>query len=274
MAAAAAESGLTPDAGVWFMLHPVHLHIARDHLVLTSHRQLALSDHESRTLFDAAKPLFDEIGNPVLYGNACTWFIRADDWEDLRTATPDAACGHNVDIWMPQGSVERDWRKLQNEVQMLWHAHSVNDERASRHLKPVNSIWLWGGSPATMHVAPSRYQEVFNLPDWMHALGQFAHRQVQGDSLSEVIAAAPVCGLTVLDTLIEPALASEWSDWLARFHSLETLWFAPLLAAVKAGEIDGVSLIFTHTTHLTKLTCSKLSLRKFWIKPSLANLTR
>jgi hypothetical protein len=273
--------GVIPDAGVWFMLQPVHLHVARDHLVLTDQRQLALTDRESRALFDAARPLFDEAGTPVFYGDAGTWFIRADAWDGLRTSTPDAACGHNIDIWMPQGPGERDWRKLQNEVQMVWHAHTVNTERESDNLKPVNSIWLWGGTPMTMDVAPSRYKQVFNLPGWMNAFGRYANRQANGDrkksaagTASDVIDAAPEHGLTVLDTLIEPALAGDWSEWLARFHALESDWFAPLLDALKAGKMDQISLIMTHNTDLSELTSGKQSLRKFWVAPSLARLIK
>ncbi len=140
--------GLTPDEGVWFMLQPVHIHIARDHLVLTDQRHLALSEPESHTLFDSAKPLFDEVGKTLLYGDAKTWFMRADDWATLQTSTPDAACGHNIDIWMPKGQGERDWRKLQNEIQMHWHIHPLNEERESRGDKTVNSLWCWGAADA------------------------------------------------------------------------------------------------------------------------------
>ncbi|MDP5007671.1 MAG: hypothetical protein NWQ13_01380, partial [Glaciimonas sp.] len=84
---------LPTDSGHWFVLHPAHIHIARDHLVLTDIRQVQLSDADARSLFDTAKTLFDEGGKTLLYGDAQTWFMRADDWSDLQTSTPDAACG-------------------------------------------------------------------------------------------------------------------------------------------------------------------------------------
>lgn len=264
--------GLAPDTGVWFMLNPVHLHVARDHLVLTDQRQLTLSDQESRALFEAARPLFDEAGKSALYGDACTWFLRADAWDNLQTATPDATCGHNIDIWMPQGPGERDWRKLQNEVQMVWHAHAVNTERQERGLKPVNSLWLWGGAAAGRHVDPSRYDAVFNLSGRIGAFGRFVSRPVQDCTASGVIAAPPKHGLVVLDGLIEPALGGDWSEWLARFQALDAGWFSPLSGALKGSKIDHVSLIMTHGTQLSEFTSSKQSLRKFWVKPSFARL--
>jgi hypothetical protein len=274
--------GLTAQPGVWFLLNPVHLHIARDHLVLTSQRQLALPDQESRALFQAAQPLFDEAGHSALYGDARTWFLHGAGWADLQTATPDAACGHNIDIWMPHGPGEREWRKLQNEVQMVWHAHAVNAQRQERGLKPVNSLWLWGGTGGMQtpqgdfrqDVAPARYDGVFNLPGWIDGCGRSATGSIQDCTASGIIAAAPKHGLLVLDDLIEPALGGDWSEWLVRFQALDAAWFSPLLDALKGSKIDHVSLIITHGTQLSEFTSSKHSLRKFWVKPSLAKLTQ
>src|SRR5947209_13370435 len=48
--------GMTAENGTWFIVQPVHLHIARDHLVLTDPRQLRLSEQDARNLFDIVKP--------------------------------------------------------------------------------------------------------------------------------------------------------------------------------------------------------------------------
>jgi hypothetical protein len=257
---------------VWFILNPVHIHIARDHLVLTDMRQLRLPENESRALFEMAQPLFEEAGKTLMYGNAQTWFIRAVDWYGLQTSTPDAACGHNIDIWMPQGGAARDWRKLQNEVQMHWHAHPVNVMRETRGYKPVNSLWLWGGASMTMETGPCRYQEVFNLNDWMRGLRQFPLRQMLDCKPADVVAAAPESGLLVLDSLIEPALSGDWASWLERLHAIDAEWLAPLLAALQAKKLDQLSLILTHNAALAEFTASKNSLRKFWVKPALTRL--
>jgi hypothetical protein len=265
--------GLTMDAGTWFLLHPVHLHIARDHLVLTDLRQMILSEEESRALCDTAKPLFEEIGKHLVYGDARTWFIRADDWSDLRTATPDAASGHNIDVWLPQGPAERDWRKLQNEIQMHWHTHPVNEEREFRGEKPVNSVWLWGGgAPTVIRASSARYSQVSNLSEWATALADSATVTVEAGDVSGIIASLSGHGLVALNGLVEPALANDWSEWIGRFQQLESGWFAPILEAVKTGKISRVSLIMSNSTHLVGLASDKYSLKKFWVKPSLSRL--
>jgi hypothetical protein len=264
--------GLQTQAGFWFLLQPVHIHFARDHLVLTDMRQLALPEAESRILFDIAQPLFAEAGFDVRYGDTRRWFLRADHWSELATATPDAATGHNIDIWMPRGAAERDWRKVQNEVQMHWHAHPVNTARESRGEKSVNSLWLWGGAPAPLAMPAPPYHDAFNLPDWLHGVAHGGIRLAVCDDAQDVIAATSAGSLVMLDALLEPALGEDWNEWLVRLHQLEARWFGPLLDALKSGKIDQLTLILTHNTGLAEFPVSRLALRKFWIPPSLTRL--
>lgn len=266
---------LAANSGYWFVLQPVHIHIARDHLVLTDPRQLQIAEQESRALFDTAKQLFDEAGKTLMFGDANTWFVHADDWSALQTSTPDAACGHNIDIWMPHdpnGMLDRAWRKLQNEVQMHWHTHPVNAQREVRGAKPVNSVWLWGGAPAIQQHAAKSYACAVNLPAELQAYGMFIANQMRDCSTRELTASASGRELLVLDELITSGLAQDWSHWLAQMHALEANWFTPLLDALRTGKISSMSLILTHNTKLSTLSLTRNSLRKFWIKPSLARL--
>lgn len=263
---------LAPRVGAWFVVQPVHIHIARDHLVLTDPRQLALSEQEARVLFDIAQPLFAEAGKDLEYGNASTWFVRADDWAELRTATPDAASGHNIDIWMPKGPGERNWRKVQNEVQMHWFNHPLNEEREAHRRKPVNSIWLWGGSRVPTDIRPGRYMHAYNLPDWMQAFASFVQHHAHVDDANRLHETADGNGILLLDNLLEPALSNDWARWLDGMRALEEGWFSPLLQALKDGRIGTLSLVLTHDSRIANFTASRSSLRKFWVKPSLTAL--
>lgn len=270
--------GLGAQEGYWFIVNPVHIHIARDHLVLTDRRQLGLSDVDSRVLFDAALPYFEEAGKTLLYGDSETWFVRADDWHDLHTSTPDAASGHNIDIWMPKSSATstspRQWRKLQNEVQMLWHTHEINDQRQARGLQPVNSLWLWAGAAASLAMPARPFSAVYNLPGALRGLGQLNGEALTARDAGVVIAAASASGpvLVYLDQLTAPSLADDWAGWLDQITALEGLWFSPLLAALQQGRIDKLSLTLSHSTGLTTYAVSRNALRKFWAKPGFNRL--
>jgi hypothetical protein len=266
--------GLQPEAGTWFVLQPVHLHIAHDHLVLADPRQLMLSDAEAHALFDIAKPLFDETGRQLHYGNASTWFLHADDWKDLQTSSPDAAGNHNIDIWMPHGPGEREWRKVQNDVQMHWFNHPLNEEREARRLKPVNSLWLWGGgTTAEAPRRPNRYTRTLNFSGWTKAYEQSVSHHADVKTATDLMAISDEQkSLLILDALLEPTLSNDWSRWLEGMKKLEAEWFAPLLDALKSGTVDQVSLILTHDARISHFATTRPSLRKFWVKPSLAPL--
>ncbi|HYD97083.1 MAG TPA: hypothetical protein VEC01_17270 [Noviherbaspirillum sp.] len=267
------KAGLqTDNAGAWFILQPVHIHIARDHLVLTDPRQLGLDENEARALFKVAEPLLAEAGKALRFGEPGIWFVQAGDWAGLRTATPDAACGHNIDIWMPAGPQERNWRKVQNEVQMHWFNHPVNEQREARGEKPVNSVWLWGGPSGTGTRPGARYDKIFNLSGWMQAFCAAAPRHGEAGDGAQLLPQMAGRNLLLLDALLEPALSSDWAGWLDGMRKLEERWFAPLLQSLQSAKLDTISLILTHDARISRFAASRPSLRKFWVKPSLARL--
>jgi hypothetical protein len=277
LAAALMQSlGLSAGEGFWFILNPAHIHFAQDKLALADQRLCALSEAESRVLFDAARPSFEQEGKLLEYGNAATWFVRADDWNGLQTASPDAACGHNLEFWLPEGPGEKAWRRLHNEIQMLWHAHPVNRDRESSGLLPANALWLWGGAKGKMAGWPDafsgKYTDSFKLSGWMQAFARYVPRNVADCTADELMAMRPQHGLLVLDGLIGPALASDWETWLAVYRELEQNWFAPLLRALHEKSTDRLTLTIGNDEKMLAFTTSRLSLRKFWVKPSLTKL--
>lgn len=262
---------LPAEPGYWFIVQPVHYHVARDHLVLTDPRRLMLAEADARVLFAAALPSFEEAGLTLRYGSADTWFARADAFADLHTATPDAACGHNIDIWMPQGASARAWRKLQNLVQMDWHGCPVNDVRAAAGATPVNSVWLWAGASAPARSQPT-VDALFGFEGWYAAFGPLAAASHRLAGPAELLASQAARKLLLLDDLTGPALNSDWAEWLARLQALEQRWFAPLLDALAQGRTGSLSLLCSDGADLREWTASRTSLRKFWRKPVLSGL--
>jgi hypothetical protein len=255
---------LYPTDGHWFIVNPVHIQIARNHLLLTDQRKLQLTLDQSRALFDAAKPYFDELGQQLHFGDAHTWFMRGDHWQDLGTASPDAATGQNLTDWMPLGPSAKACRKLQNEVQMLWYSHPVNADREARGLAPVNGFWPWGAGKAA---ATATSISVANVPPWLAAIGQpaFALAPDAATGAGEVVASDVV----VDGRLAEAAIATDWSSWLAQMQRLELDYFTPLLAKLRRGDLGQVRLVLTHGTALLESTTTRMAQHKFWRRPTL-----
>ncbi|MDC8756579.1 hypothetical protein [Janthinobacterium fluminis] len=260
--------GQAPESGHWLLVHPVHVQIARNHLLMGDQRQLPLDEADARALFDAAQPYFDEIGKTLLYGDAHTWFVRADDWTGLRTASPDAATGQNLTAWMPEGEQARASRKLQNEVQMLWHEHPVNVARQARGLAPVNSFWLWGGAGAAAQPAAPLFTA--DVPAWLAALAAPGRRAAGAEA---VLGQPDERAVVALGGLVGAGLAADWSNWLLHMQRLEQEWFAPLLAALKGGRLGRLTLVLSNRDAYAEFSSSKNAQRKFWRPHTLNKLS-
>ncbi len=253
-----------PAEGTWFIVNPVHIAISRSHLLMHDPRGLHLSDAHSRALFEAAQPFFADSAKPLHYGDAGTWFMRADDWADLNTATPDAALGLNLTDWLPTGERAVDYRKLQNEVQMLWFGHPVNTQREAEGLAAVNGFWPWAQA-APGHERGAVKLAASGAPAWLAALAG-------ADATFAGLVDAGQDALLVCCELTGAALAAEWSAWLAAMQHLEQTVFTPALGAVKAGRIKGLRLLLSDRARQLELSTSSLAQRAFWRRPTLNTL--
>ena len=130
-------------------LQPVHLHATRDHLILMGQNQIDLTQTESAELLKAALPFVEEdFQSSILLQGQYYWFIPAGPFTNLESYSINQAHGRNIDWWMPrdtnQEGLAKRWRKLQNEIQMLWHISPVNEEREQRGMPSINSLWISG----------------------------------------------------------------------------------------------------------------------------------
>jgi hypothetical protein len=275
--------GLDPGEGTWFVVNPAHIQIAHSHLMLDDLRGLDLREDESRALLDSARPCFEEAGYALEYGAPDTWFMRADDWNELHTASPDAAVGMNLTDWMPSGPPARAFRKLQNEVQVTWYTHPANTARESRGQAPINTFWPWAGaSIATEHAQrvlaqaggkqPQRPRvAAFEAPGWLNAL---AARRL--DSLAEAVESATGASADLLiacGNVATAAISADWGRWLEQMQRLERELFAPLHEALTKGRIKGLRLVLSHRDGLLDTLTTPMAQRKFWRRPTLERLT-
>jgi hypothetical protein len=160
----AATDGLDVAGRAWGQLTPSHWHLGTDQVSLIDPAGLMLDDGAARELFAAIAPLYRSEGFAITYGAPARWYLVHESLATLRCASLDRVIGRNVDRWLyeehvgdPGGErVLRLLRRLQNEVQMQFYTHPVNDAREARGLLPVNSVWLSGcgaARPAGAEVA-------------------------------------------------------------------------------------------------------------------------
>ena len=282
--------GLDPGDGTWFIVNPAHIQIAHSHLMMGDTRRLDLSEEEARGLFDIARACCEDAGHALLYGAPDTWFLRADTWDGIQTASPDAAVGMNLTDWVPAGQQARAFRKLQNEVQVSWYTHPVNAAREARGQAPINSIWPWGASSmagehalklvarAAGKLAPQPAVATYATPGWLTALADQRFDSLGG--IGGLITAGDADGgadkgrLLVCGNAAAAAIAADWHAWLQEMHTLEQTLFAPLLAAVRTGRIKALRLVLSHRDGHLETTTTPMAQRKFWRRPTLEHLKK
>ncbi len=130
-------------------LQPVHLHATRDHLILMGQNQIDLTQSESTELLKTALPFIEEdFQSSIVLRGQYYWFVPAGPFTNLESYSIEQAHGRNIDWWMPRDTNEegiaKRWRKLQNEIQMLWHIDPVNEKREQRGMPSINSLWISG----------------------------------------------------------------------------------------------------------------------------------
>lgn len=270
-----ADGGI-PGERTWLCAQPVHIHIARDHLVLTDPSDLELAAQDAADLHAAALPLM--AGEAALIAppdaRPARWYLADDALGALHTTSLMRACGHNIDIWMPTGDGARAWLKLQNEIQMTWFDHPVNARREALGLPPVNSLWLYGGGALASAEEPARHLAAVRS-DNPATRGLAMHHGIPvGPPADDCLApAAWPKGATLVELgeLAGHFIRQDWARWRDALVRLENAWFAPALAQLEQGDLTRLSLTLCGDTQEVTLLARRGDLRKFWRRGPLAS---
>jgi hypothetical protein len=234
--------------GHWARADPVHLRLMRDHLVLVPGEALSVSREEAEALCAALNRHF--AGRLELQAvEPLRWTARLAEPIELPEEPPLERAGTVV---RPGAQLANAGEALLNEIQMLLHAHPVNEAREARGEPTLNSLWLWGGGGAPRDVQ-SRWQSV--TADDPVALGLAQAAKTRGRAL-------PVSADAWLERLPEDGRQLLLLDGLRPPGALEQAWFAPLLAALRDERI-GMLTVHVPDSGVSFETI-RGDLRRFW----------
>jgi hypothetical protein len=238
-------------------LQPVHLHATRDHLVLMHPDHIPLTATESAALLEEARPLLeDEFKSEIIVTDSCHWFVNPAHFASLATHSVDQVHGRNIDWWLPRDTTEpgaaRAWRKLQNEIQMLWHISPINEARQANGLPAINSIWISGIGSISDLQSPDEIQRASRIiADYPVLRGVARHLAI------------PSSSAVTADTLL---------GGFAWLQDPAAIW--PILQSALLDEtLDELELIDFPNGVLRKRTLLKSDIKKgtwaFWRTPTL-----
>jgi hypothetical protein len=264
-----AAAGREAGAHCWGRADPVHLRLMRDRLIVAPAAAFALSLEEAEALAEALNRHFGERLSLTVIEPA-RWCARLDRHFVFNTVPPLEAAGRDADLAQRiGGDAGKRWVALLNEAQMLLHAHPVNLAREARGEPAVNSVWLWGVG-STPRVPSSRWKSV--SADDPAALGLArlagarARRLPEGASAWLQSAQQEGRHLVLLDVLRAPLALGQSAEYGECIAALEKSWFAPLLAALRAGEVGMVTVHVPDSLDACFETV-RGDLRRFWRRP-------
>ncbi|TAK89482.1 MAG: hypothetical protein EPO06_11280 [Burkholderiaceae bacterium] len=258
------------DTDLCWQLQPVHLQLARDHLVLVDPALLNLLPEESAALQASIEPLLTELNWQVRSAQPQRWYAQPPAPLKLHAGTAAAAIGRNIEPYLPQGDDARTWKRLMNEVQMIWHTHPVNAAREARGELPVNSLWLYGGAQTAAPTPQRKFDAVY--------ADDFTVRAVTHASDAVTHAAQPTPQLAQartlhVDTRLHTAwMGQDWHAWRENLHALEQDFFAPLLAVLDRRILKRLTLVLCGETQALEIQIVPGDLWKLWRRAELSRV--
>lgn len=267
--------GADPGTRRWACVQPVSIEVANDHLLLHGVEALGLDSQEAVALLAEARLSFDAAGLEVVAPTPLRWYVSGAALGHLDSASVLRAGGRSIDLWLPHdvetGERSRTWLKLQNEIQMAWYEHPVNQAREARGALPASSVWLHAQGALGTVTRP--FDAVFShaLATRGLALASGASANAPPTTLAALLAAPPQGGevLVELDTLAAPILAQDIFAWREAFEALEREWFAPAAAALAAGQLGRVDFTFAGETACATYHAEAADRWKIWRRQSL-----
>jgi hypothetical protein len=255
-------------AGCWLHADPVHLRADRDRLLLFGGPSLGLGPEEAAALVAAFNAHFRADDLTLIAPGPHRWYLRAPALPDIRIQPLHRASGRPLDASVPTGPEARAWNRWQNEAQMLFHRHPVNQAREAAGLPLVSGVWTWGGGtlpkvpggPELM-VADHPLGAGLARASGAHLLG--LRELVQSSTIRSAPAQASV--LIFWDALWWPALAADREAWCDALAELETVT-ASLTTDLAAGRVRALLLDDGERWHFA---LGPWGLRRFWRRHGL-----
>lgn len=228
----AQADGLDATTGYWLNATPAHVEARRTSLVLSDPALLMLDAMESAALAAKLTLHLASEGLALYAPNPARWYVRSETPLPMSSTHPSAAVGRDIQSFTPNRTPHKNAQRLLTEIQMLLHAHPVNDARAARGAMPVNHLWLWGGgSLATNSKNTSKpYNNVHSNDFAVRALAAHsgAHCEATPAQLSTRVLHESTHLLT--SEMLESTLRRDGPEaWSAAVTHLERDWFQALV---------------------------------------------
>jgi hypothetical protein len=255
----AVADGLETGGHYWLCADPVSLR-------LTSAQVLLLPDvmpnsDEAAALCASLNEHFASSGLRFSAPHPQRWYVQVDAEPQMTTTPLRQVAWGDAKLHMPQGVDAMRWQRIATEVQMLLHAHPLNQARAERGELPINSLWFWGGGRA-MPLAPA----INAVGGDLGLIGAFSRAagMQSSESLQAMLDGQYTNGLWVSSAQGEGLQHGDLYAWREAVQQVEQHYARPLLKALQAGRLQRLTLEVLREDGVHRFVLTRGDAWKLW----------
>ena len=275
-AISAAFDGLA--AGFWLRADPVNLNLQRDQLLLGS---VQVGSEEAAAMCESLNAHFAAQGMEFFAPHPQRWYLRLEELPRIRTNPISEVIGGDVRRALPTGEEAARWHQLFNEMQMLLHAHPLNDAREARGEMTINSLWFWGGGCDSANGSLRSSGEPVGLPLAGALLKKNYDSASSDDEPTEMFASA--AGITfsawpdqwreggkgdrqlLVWTGLRSALqGGDLGAWRMALQDFENSHARPIWQALRSGHIANLRIDILGREGMRRTVLTRGDTRAFW----------
>ncbi len=245
--AAVSYYGITDQRpeGWCLRIDPAHLQPRLTKLYLIAGKPLAVTRDEANSLIAVIQGLYQEHGWRVYALDSDQWYLIVRDDPGVVTTPIAWAIGKDVDALLPAGTNQSLWHARMNEIQMAFHASPVNTIREAEDRYTINTIWPWG-SGELPDLTAAVWRRVWSDEPLTRGLAKLSNATLNSAPKD---AGGIIDNLSVGSDLL--VLGDTWSVFdsgdpdyaCAQLRNLEDRWWRPLWAALKARELNSLTIM-------------------------------
>jgi hypothetical protein len=256
---------LDAQTGYWLRATPAHLEPRRSALMLTDFAVPDISATESASLVGTLAAHLREEDITLHVSRSGRWYLQTPDAPAMQTFALESALGRDVREFLPRGTDSLRWHRIVTEMQMLLHAHPVNEAREAQGQPAINSVWISGGGTLTAP-APAQFSAVWSDDEIVRALARHSGCSVTGRTNAFDQLSGPGLLLVTIESLTLAATRGDGDAWRSALHAIEHECIVPLMEAQKSRRIGAVTVVSANREDVQQFTLHPLDMLKFWRK--------
>ena len=245
-----------PSVGI-MRADPVHLRADPNQVLLFNDPSIMPSTVEADALIETLNSGLPGLG--LRRGrNPARWYFCPQPGGDAITVSPGSVNGRSIANFLPRDQGADGFVQLMNEAQILLHDASINAERETRGIPPINSIWIWGVELA--------HSELGTAPRFVvgdDVLTAALAQHLDLDWCADLAPTALLSRITSGDGLVvlgSPTGSVERNERTSSTDDFEQRWGPPILNSLRRFRLAELRVVTDRQT----FTLTPWGVRKFW----------